>query len=109
MGAQLFGASVGDHGGDGDQAASRGGSSGRRQMSPNSMSSVRVTSFGAKSPRAICPGTIETPMVTDMTAKGELSIPKPSPTNPSAASAVPTKSPPPSSGLAAPPPASSSA
>ena len=59
---------------------------------------------------AICPGTIETPMVSDMIDKGELEHPpKPSPTNPSAASAAPTRSPPPSSGSAAPPPASSSA
>ena len=49
-------------------------------------------------------------MVTDMIAKGELDAsPKPSPTNPSAASAAPTRSPPPSCGCAAPPPASSSA
>ena len=54
---------------------------------------------------AICPGTIETPMVTDMIAKASSASPTPSPTNPSAASAAPTRSPPPSSGSAAPAPA----
>ena len=58
---------------------------------------------------AICPGTIDTPMVADMIAYGELDQRPRSPTNPSAASAAPTRSPPPCCGCAAPAPASSSA
>ena len=41
---------------------------------------------------AICPGTIATPMVTDMIAKGELDPqPTPSPTSPSTGSATPSE------------------
>ena len=58
---------------------------------------------------AICPGTFDTPMVADMIASGELDEAPRSPTNRSAASAGPTRSPPPCCGCAAPEPASSSA
>ena len=58
---------------------------------------------------AVCPGTIETPMVTDMIGKGNSASRTPWPISRSAASAEPTRSPPPSCGSAAPAPASSSA
>jgi NAD(P)-dependent dehydrogenase (short-subunit alcohol dehydrogenase family) len=56
---------------------------------------------------AVCPGTIETPMVADMAAKRELAGPRLLPRHRSAASAAARRSPPPSSGCAAPAPASS--
>ena len=58
---------------------------------------------------AVCPGTIATPMVTDMIDKGELDRAAPSLTNPSTGSANPRRSPQPCCGCAAPAPASSSA
>ena len=52
---------------------------------------------------AVCPGTIDTPMVADMIAKGELDRrTTPRRASRSAASAAATRSPPPSSGSAAP-------
>ena len=51
---------------------------------------------------AICPGTIETPMVADMRARGELDMDDASPTSQSHASAKPARSPRPCSGSAAP-------
>ena len=51
---------------------------------------------------AVCPGTIETPMVADMIAKGELDRRRRRwPTSRSAASAAATRSPPPCCGCAA--------
>ena len=58
---------------------------------------------------AVCPGTIDTPMVTDMIATGELDLSKRWPTSRSTGSANPRRSPPPCCGCAAPAPASSSA
>ena len=58
---------------------------------------------------AVCPGTIETPMVADMIASGELRSRTPSQANRSAGSVAATRSPRPSCGCAAPAPASSSA
>ncbi len=58
---------------------------------------------------AVCPGTIATPMVTDMLATGELDLHRRWPTSPSTGSANPKRSPPPCCGCAAPAPASSSA
>ena len=57
---------------------------------------------------AICPGTIETPMVADMLAKGGSTGPRLPPRHRSAASARGRRSPHPSCGCAAPAPASSS-
>ena len=57
---------------------------------------------------AICPGTIETPMVTEMIAKGELDPAEGAAATRSAASARARKSPDPSCGCAAPAPALSS-
>ena len=52
---------------------------------------------------AVCPGTIETPMVADMIASGELDAsPTPSPASRSAGSGAATRSPPPCCGCAAP-------
>lgn len=56
---------------------------------------------------AVCPGTIATPMVTDMIDKGELDRAEASPTSPSTASANPKRSPPRCCGCAAPEPAAS--
>ena len=58
---------------------------------------------------AVCPGTIETPMVADMIARGELTSPTPTRASRSAASAAETRSPPPCCGCAAPARASWSA
>ena len=59
---------------------------------------------------AVCPGTIDTPMVADMIAKGELDDGRGRcATSRSAASAPPTRSQQPCCGCAAPAPASSSA
>ena len=103
MGSQLFGASVGDHGGDGDQGCVAGWELGSPDVaeqcvvgqgdqfrgevsSPPSAAKHGVIGLTRSAaleyaPRgirinAICPGTIKTPMVTDMIAKGELSIPE---------------------------------
>ena len=59
---------------------------------------------------AVCPGTIDTPMVTDMIDQRRARPRRqPPPTNPSPASAKPRRSPQPCCGCAAPAPASSSA
>jgi len=58
---------------------------------------------------AICPGTIETAMVEEMVAKGELDVPRRWPTSRSAGSGAQTRSPRPCSGSAAHKPASWSA
>jgi Enoyl-(Acyl carrier protein) reductase len=58
---------------------------------------------------AICPGTVATLMVTDMTNDANATPPTPSANQPITDSANPNKSPPPSYGSAAPAPASSSA
>jgi NAD(P)-dependent dehydrogenase (short-subunit alcohol dehydrogenase family) len=57
---------------------------------------------------AVCPGTIETPMVADMAPSASSTGPRLPPQHRSAASAKPRRSPHPSSGSAAPAPASSS-
>ena len=50
---------------------------------------------------AVCPGTIETPMLADMIAKGELTVAEAEAASPSAGSDAETRSPPPCCGCAA--------
>ena len=79
-----------------------------RRARPDQERSAGIAPRGIRV-NAVCPGTIETPMVADMLAKGELDMTEAIQASPSPASATPTRSQPPCSGSAARAPASSSA